>query len=196
MNANISKIISRRGAGKVIYTGYRKYSSGGRISGISFLLLVLVVGIFVYLGNNLGEQSSSRTPAHVEKVADGDTVTVRYKNGDNATVRLIGIDTPETHHPTKPVGCFGPEAEVFTRSALDGKDVELEFDVQRYDKYGRTLAYVYLGGNRFNDELLKQGYAKVLNIEPNSKYARKYAFLQVEAKKSNVGLWGYCANEN
>lgn len=158
--------------------------------------MVGLIILFGYIGNDFGKQAIARTPAKVINVVDGDTIRVKYETGQQESIRLIGIDTPETHHPSKPVGCFGPEAENFTRITLDGKEVSLEYDIEKMDKYGRTLAYVYLDNNRFNDELLRQGFAKVLNIEPNTKYARKYSLLEIEAKKSEVGLWGYCKNDN
>jgi len=103
----------------------------------------------------------------VTSVTDGDTIGVgrgwRYQK-----VRLIGVDTPETVHPEKPVEPFGPEASDFTERKLGGQRVHLEFEpANQYDRYDRLLAYVFLAdGALFNAELVKQGYARV--IAPSS----------------------------
>ena len=85
---------------------------------------------------------------------------------------MARFDTPETHHPTKPVQCFGPEAAAYTKSRLEGRTVVLEDDVEPRDLYDRRLAYVYLDGHRFNDELIEKGYARLLVIPPNGSAAR------------------------
>jgi len=122
----------------------------------------------------------------ISKVIDGDTI--RLENGE--TVRLIGIDTPETVHPSKAVEYYGKEATDFTRMMIEGKQVRLEFDVQKRDKYNRLLAYVYLEDGTFlNAELVKEGYANVSTYPPNVKYADLFAKLQKEARDNNRGLW-------
>src|SRR5215510_6696699 len=100
--------------------------------------------------------------ATVVDTIDGDTIVVQFRDGARDTVRLLGVDTPETHHPTKPVQCYGPEAEAYTRSRLAGREVTLERDAEARDKYGRLLAYVIVDGARYNDELLRGGYARLL----------------------------------
>src|SRR5439155_26557732 len=91
----------------------------------------------------------------VVRVVDGDTIVL---DGDEK-VRLIGVDTPETVHPRKPVERFGHDASAFTRRLLQGERVALGFDQQRTDRYGRTLAYVYLTDGRLaNEEIIRQGY--------------------------------------
>jgi hypothetical protein len=89
--------------------------------------------------------------AKVTRVIDGDTL--KLSTGEE--VRLIGVDTPETKHPRKPVEYFGKEASAFTKQLVEGKEVRLEFDVQRQDKYQRTLAYVYVGEMMVNAELVR-----------------------------------------
>ena len=93
-----------------------------------------------------GEQRrAADTPHPVVQVLDGDTIVVcRLLGGTDETIRLLGVDTPETHHPTKPVQCFGPEAAAYTTRRLFGQVVRLEDDVERHDIYRRRLAYVYL----------------------------------------------------
>jgi micrococcal nuclease len=129
--------------------------------------------------------------AVVTKVSDGDTIEVRI-GARTDVVRLLGVDTPETHHPTKPVECFGPEAAAYTTARLTGRTVELESDVEPRDIYGRRLAYVYMDGERFNDELLAGGYAQLLVIPPNGAHARTMLAEELAAKRERRGLWGKC----
>lgn len=122
----------------------------------------------------------------VTRVVDGDTFVL--ENGER--VRLIGVDTPETVHPSKPVQYFGKEASAFARNLIEGKRVRLEYDVQQQDRYGRLLAYVYLPDGTFvNAELVKQGYAQASTYPPNVKYVDLFTKLQREAREQNRGLW-------
>jgi len=117
---------------------------------------------------------------------DGDTAVL--STGER--VRYIGVDTPEIHHPRRPVEPYAREAKEFNRRLVEGKRVRLEFDVQRYDKYERLLAYVYLEEGTFvNAELLAQGYAQLLTIPPNVKHTDLFVKLQREARKAGRGLW-------
>ncbi|MBA7513271.1 hypothetical protein ES705_05282 [subsurface metagenome] len=143
---------------------------------ISFLLIFLTVPV-----------SLSQDYYEVSKVIDGDTI--RLENGE--TVRLIGIDTPETVHPSKAVEYYGKEASDFTRMMVEGKQVKLELDVQKLDKYNRLLAYVYLKDGTFlNSELVKEGYAKVSTYPPNVKYADLFTKLQKEAREKIIEVSG------
>ena len=119
------------------------------------------------------------------KVIDGDTIVL--SNGEK--VRLIGVDTPETKHPQKPVEYFGKEATAFTNKMVGGKVVKLKYDVQRRDKYGRLLAYVYLvDGTFLNAEIIKQGYGHVYTKVP-FKYLEKFKQYEEEAREAKRGLW-------
>ena len=120
------------------------------------------------------------------RVIDGDTVLL----DGNETVRLIGVDTPETKDPRKPVQYFGQEAYEFTKSLAEGKRVKLEFDQDRVDKYGRTLAYVYLEEGTFvNAEIIKQGYGFAYTQFP-FKYLEQFRQYEREARENERGLWG------
>jgi micrococcal nuclease len=130
----------------------------------------------------------------VVQVLDGDTIVVRRAGGSDETIRLLGVDTPETHHPRKPVQCFGPEAAAYTASRLFGQVVRLEDDVERHDIYGRRLAYVYLDGHNYERELLQQGYARLLVIEPNHAHARDMLDDELNARARGVGLWAACGD--
>jgi micrococcal nuclease len=154
--------------------------------------VVVVLAAASVLGWWFGEQRRTANEQYrVVQVLDGDTIVVA-RNGAYDTIRLLGIDTPETHHPTKPVQCYGPEASDYTTARLQGQLVRLEDDVETHDIYGRHLAYVYLSGDRFEDELLTKGYARLLVIEPNHAHARDMLREELDAKRLGVGLWGAC----
>lgn len=124
--------------------------------------------------------------SRVERVVDGDTFII--EGGER--VRLIGVDTPETVHPGKPVEPFGPEASSFTAARLAGKRVRLELDVQERDRYGRLLAYVFLEDGTFlNMELVGMGLAMVLTVPPNVKYVDQFLRKQEEARENRRGIW-------
>lgn len=133
------------------------------------------------------------TPARVTAVIDGDTVDA-FVAGRTERIRLLGVDTPETVDQSKPIGCYGPEAAAFTAGRLTGRTVRLRFDRQRRDRYGRLLAYVEVGGRRFNDELLAGGYAKLLVIPPNGRHGRAMLDLELTARSAGRGLWGACSH--
>jgi micrococcal nuclease len=123
---------------------------------------------------------------------DGDTFVARFADGHTETVRVLGVDTPETKDPRKPVQCFGPEASAYTHDRLLGRSVTLERDVELRDKYGRLLTYVYVDGRRFDDELLRLGYARLLVIAPNGEHARAMVLAELDARDHGRGLWGAC----
>lgn len=129
----------------------------------------------------------------VSKVVDGDTIEL----ADGRTVRFIGIDTPETVDPRRPVGCFGKEASNEAKKLLSGKEVVLQKDVSDTDKYRRLLRYVFLplGNNQVlfvNDYLVREGFAKVLTYPPDVKYNGQFRQAEREAREENRGLWGKC----
>ncbi|HZP90151.1 MAG TPA: thermonuclease family protein [Actinomycetota bacterium] len=130
-------------------------------------------------------------PAIVTRVVDGDTVYVSLA-GRSVDVRLIGVDTPETVAPGQPVECWGPQASAFTESMLEGRRVELEFDVRRIDPYGRTLAYVWLDGRLFNAVLVARGYARVATYPPDVRYVDVFLAAERRARLADRGLWRWC----
>jgi len=135
------------------------------------------------------QASRARTVTHV---VDGDTLVL--DGGER--VRLIGVDTPETKHPEKPVEYFGKEASAFTRRMLEGKRVRLDYDqanahVHHKDRYGRTLAYVFLEDGTFiNAEIIKRGYGDTYTRLP-FRYLDKFRRYEQEARKARRGLWCY-----
>ena len=122
----------------------------------------------------------------VERVVDGDTIIVEGVG----RVRLIGVDTPETVHPNRPVEFFGKEASAFTKRLLEGKRVRLEYDQERTDRYGRTLAYVYLADGTFvNAEIIRRGYGHAYTRFA-FRYMDEFRQFEREARNNRRGLWG------
>ncbi len=140
--------------------------------------------------------------ATVTHVVDGDTIDVEI-GGREERVRLIGIDTPETKKPNTPIECWGPEASAFTASLLpEGTEVRVERDIVGRDDYGRLLGYIHLvdGGDAgttdtfVNLEIIEQGFARPLTIEPNSTFAREFADAAGRAERADLGMWGACSS--
>lgn len=129
----------------------------------------------------------------VLRAVDGDTILVRGSGGRTERVRYIGIDTPESVKPNSPVECYGHEASAFNRSLVEGKKVRLVPDQEPEDRFGRTLAFVYVNGTLVNAELLRRGYARTIEIEPNTSRADYFAELQRVAIRTKKGLWKACS---
>lgn len=131
----------------------------------------------------------------VEFVIDGDTIDIAI-GGREERVRLIGINTPETHVENGPPECYGPKAAAFTRSLLpEGTEVRLTRDAVGRDDYGRLLAYVYRRADDLfvNDAIIAAGYARPLTIAPNDAYGTQFVAAATAAEASDLGLWGACA---
>lgn len=144
------------------------------------------------------EASTSASPKKylVTKVIDGDTFEFKSEN-QLFKVRLIGIDTPETVDPRRPVGCFGKNASNETKRLIEGKEVILTKDISETDKYNRLLRYVFLplsgGENLFiNDYLIRQGFANASSYPPDVKYNERFSQAEKEARDNLRGLWGEC----
>jgi micrococcal nuclease len=158
------------------------------------LVSAAVLGIFYTFFSPVG----SALYGTVTRVVDGDTIHVTVGN-EERTVRLIGVDAPETVHPKKTPQFYGKEASDFTKRNLLNKAVWLEYDVSPKDRYDRHLAYVWLGEpgagedairrDMFNARLILEGYGKVMTIQPNSKYASIFERFQQEARTAKKGLW-------
>ena len=137
------------------------------------------------------------------KVVDGDTIQISYK-GSKESIRLIGIDTPESSANKKAkkdairsgkdltnIISMGKQAANYTNSLIKlGDKVNIEFDVQKRDKYGRLLGYVYLSnGKMLNDEIVKAGYANIMTYPPNIKHQDRFLKTYRNAKENKRGLW-------
>ena len=131
-------------------------------------------------------------PYNVEYVIDGDTYMRDIEGKGGTTVRLIGVDTPESvaKGAKASANCEeGKEASNFMKDLLDGQQVYLEYDVAPEDRYGRVLAYVYLNGTQIQKTLLEKGYARTMTIAPNVQYADEYSSLQKIAQDNSKGFW-------
>ena len=124
----------------------------------------------------------------VTRVVDGDTIEI--EGGEK--VRYIGIDTPETVDPRKPVQCFGIESSKKNKELVEGKTVRLEKDITDRDKYSRLLRYVWVDGLFVNLELVKQGFANSYSYPPDIKYQKEFLAAEIGAREAERGLWKAC----
>lgn len=157
--------------------------SNRRIVGVSPGVIAGLTIVLVLLSGPLSGQSEPTD--RVQRVVDGDTVIL----AGLGRTRLIGVDSPETVRPNYPLERFGPQASDFAHRILSGKTVRLEFDRERRDNYGRSLAYLYLpDGQCFNRELIRQGFAYAYTLYP-FKYKLEFLQLEEQARRAGVGMW-------
>ncbi len=188
---------------------------------ISILIVILLIGIFAGssslrdIFSNVVEKptnqvSSVSTASTVSKanidpnrtyrvtdVIDGDTFIANI-DGESITVRMLGIDTPETVDPRKPEQCYGKEASMQTKSLIGGKSVKLVLDIDREksDKYGRLLSYVYGENNLFiNEFLVREGFAREYTFGKVYDHQQAFRSAQKEAESTSKGLWGKCSKQ-
>lgn len=166
---------------KKVISGFKK---------IAIYIFVVLIIIFstscsIFTSTNTYTDSAPQAgvlygPYKVVRVVDGDTLVVNI-DSDDVKVRLIGINTPESVHPDEKLNTKeGKLASNFTKSKVENKSVYLEFDEEIKDPYDRTLAYVFLdkeGKTMLQDIILKAGHAKIMTIEPNTKYAKRFQSL-------------------
>jgi micrococcal nuclease len=126
--------------------------------------------------------------AEVVRVVDGDTIIAKI-DGVDYRVRYIGVDTPETVHPSLPVEEFGKEASQMNEAFVDGKDVYLIKDISEVDQYDRLLRYVVADGFFVNYELVRAGYANVVTYPPDLACVRTFRYAQQDAMNEKAGLW-------
>ncbi|OGK34703.1 hypothetical protein A3A93_00285 [Candidatus Roizmanbacteria bacterium RIFCSPLOWO2_01_FULL_38_12] len=176
-----------------------------------FLIILLIIaiqtGILEYKKSLSFEDVAGATTAVTEvdfskmektkviEVVDGDTIKIE----EGRTVRYIGVDTPETKHPKKPVECFGREASDANKALVENKYVYIEKDISDIDRYQRILRYVYLPNPEntgeaifVNEYLVEQGYAHLLTYPPDVKYNEIFKAAEKIARDENRGLWGKC----
>jgi micrococcal nuclease len=127
----------------------------------------------------------------VVRVVDGDTIVVRL-DGAQQRVRYVGVNTPESVDPRRPVQCFGKEAAARNRALVEGKTVWLEKDVSDADQFGRLLRYVSVDGVLVNAALVREGYARSVTYPPDVGRADELRALEREARDAGRGLWGGC----
>ena len=167
---------------------------------LSILLLIAIILVFQRPLRRLWDQVFPREtvpdtlegPYDIAYVYDGDTISVLIGK-EEVTVRMIGIDTPESVNRDKSKNTpEGMEASLWLHDYLKGRSVWLEYDEQRTDRYGRVLAYVWLdeGNTMLEDEILKNGLAVTLQMDPNNRWSLHFEDLEKQAKKENAGFWG------
>ncbi|HEX6206824.1 MAG TPA: thermonuclease family protein [Actinomycetota bacterium] len=157
-----------------------------RFAGAVVLTLALLAAS---CGGGGRAEPAADEPVAVVRVVDGDTIWVAPEQ----RVRLIGIDTPEVDWYGGRAECYGEEAGLFMRGLLEGERVRLEYDQEPRDRYGRTLAYVYLeDGRMVNLLLVRRGYAAVSIFEPNDRYEAGLRAAEREARDVGRGLWSIC----
>ena len=152
----------------------------GRYSIVILLLLILTL---LFISDLSGDDVY-----RVKTVIDGDTVVLEDISSTN--VRYLGIDSPEVQSLDGPGDPLSDEARKLNKNLVDGKRIRLEFDNERFDPYGRTLAYVFVDDIFVNERLLRSGLAKALLIKPNEKYAKRLLKAEKEAKDLRRGIWG------
>ena len=159
----------------------------------TLIVTISVLWALVTLGSYKTGEPELTEPVKVERVIDGDTIVI---SGD-ITVRLIGIDAPESVHPDESKNTtYGESASLYLKILLEDKEVQLEYDIDQEDDYGRTLAYIYLDGEMVNEKLLRDGIAKIMTISPNTKYLSRLQDAELEAKDNNAGFWNNYFKEN
>ncbi|QGG48499.1 thermonuclease family protein [Heliorestis convoluta] len=162
---------------------------------ITALLLLFLTGCMnktVFMGDTVivvREVPEQTVTVQVVRVVDGDTAVILI-DGKQERLRFIGIDTPETVHPTIGEEPYGREASDYTKQRLEGRTFQLEFDVQERDRYGRLLGYIWLEEELFNETLVRNGFAEVTTFPPNVKYVDIFKAAQEEARKEKRGIWG------
>lgn len=161
---------------------------------LGLIVLLVIVVVVVTRGSEERQpppKLASPVTARVVRVVDGDTIAVRV-GSRLERVRYIGVDTPETVKPSSPVQCFGKRASAFNGRLVGGRSVRLRFDRELRDRYGRLLAYVFVGERFVNAELVRRGYATTLRIPPNDSRAPQLASLERAAMRRGRGLWAAC----
>jgi micrococcal nuclease len=150
------------------------------------LTFVVAIAFIVFPEEARGDLAG---PYPVTRVVDGDTIVVSIAGEENK-VRLIGVDTPESVHSDESQNVpYGQISSDFTRNALEGQQVYLEYDVEPNDQYGRILAYVWLDDVMFNKTLLMEGHAVLATYPPNVRYVDEFTDLQTQARNDGNGLW-------
>ena len=158
------------------------------------LHILVAIGLSLLASCSSGATTENKVLVRILTVIDGDTVDIEI-DGRTERARLIGVNTPETKHPTKPIECFGPEASAYMTQLLPkGTDVRIERDTEARDRYGRLLLYLYRNSDNLfiNLDLISRGYGTPMSIEPNTFHRNDFVHAAALAEASNLGLWKAC----
>ena len=155
------------------------------------ILVFIITTLFNSAHINPADKDEEYVYYKVRKVVDGDTFWIDDGSQKGVKIRLIGVDAPESRNSgTKEITYFGREASDYLTRLIGGKRVRLEYDIGHFDKYKRTLAYVYLEDGTFvNAKMVRDGYANVMTVPPNVKYADTFLKLERKARNKKRGLW-------
>jgi micrococcal nuclease len=170
------------------------------MKGLGSIALLVIVGAILLrpweLGGGADPRPAEDLTGRVVRAVDGDTLEVAIDGGPTETVRVLGVDTPETVKPDTPVQCFGPRASAFEHEHVEGRRVRLLVGVEPRDIYGRLLAYVWVRGPRgpyfLERLLLRRGLARTLTFHPNDRFAHRFEELERRAAATGKGLWNAC----
>jgi micrococcal nuclease len=184
------------------------YLAGDMLRAVGVVAAVLLASVLVAdaaapRGCAMPRKPAGLPTAAVVRVVDGDTLVVQMADGRRQRLRLIGVDSPETHAGPKldrdvarsgkdqaAIRALGARASRFTRERLAGRAVSVELDVQPADRYGRLLAYVWVGDELYNAAIVREGYAGLMTVPPNVKYRDLFAACYAAARGTRSGLWG------
>ena len=161
---------------------------------VLFLYIVWVFSINGCGGNEFNEALGATEPCGsptglVVRILDGDTVELK----DGRKIRYLHVDTPEiSRSESKESDCFGDEAKKLNTELVLNKTIDLEYDLNCYDRFSRTLAFVSVDGRMINKILIERGYGELMIILPNNKYEEEFEALQEEARETRAGIWGIC----
>lgn len=164
---------------------------------IAMAIVLIVASGYKFFAGSKAELTTKNAegelkgPYKVERVVDGDTYIINIE-GKQEKIRALGIDTPESVAVDENAYKNCPEGEEASRyvdELIGGKNVIIEYDARERDRFGRTLAYIYIDGNQLEEILLTKGYARTMTIPPNIRYADKYKRMQKEARDNKEGFW-------
>lgn len=171
---------------------HKQSSSKNKKSSLLLTAIVLII-IGIYTVWNEEETEPTRDgliPVELAKTIDGDTIKIMYE-GKEQNVRYLLIDTPETNHPRLGKQPYGEQAKQRNQELMNSGKLEIEFDIgEKYDKYGRLLAYIYIDGESVQEKLLEEGLARVAYVyPPNTRHLDPFEAAQQRAKKAGIGIW-------
>lgn len=152
---------------------------------LSRLITILLFLVLLFSGVYFALEKTAAEDVYINKVIDGDTVI----SASGKKIRLLGIDSPEINWEQGSAEYFAWEARDYVIEKLLNKKVNLEYDIDKNDDYGRILAYLFLDGNNFNLKLLEEGYAGLMIVSPNDKYRKSFVRAAEGARKNGRGIW-------
>jgi len=177
------------------YKNLKKLVKKNPLVGIIYLFTLFLMSIIpvliLELENNEKDLDKEVTTHIVSRVIDGDTVEITNQN-EKFTVRLIGVDTPETVSPRSEMECFGTAASNFTKTTLLSQKVKLVADETQgdTDRYGRLLRYIYINEELFNAQLIKHGFANEYTYKVPYRFQKEFQQLEQKARELSLGIWG------